>query len=747
MDLIAAGLEAHVVDRPGGIFVRRGEQMSDEDRVLLQTVARVVLADDARHAGRADRPPRPRRRRRCRCSTPTPRAGAEPPPSPADAATRDLAFFNGLGGFTPDGREYVIIARPRRTRRRRPGSTCIANPHFGTVVSESGSAYTWARTRTSSGSRRGTTIRSATPSGEAFYLRDEETGHFWSPTPLPARGSDAVRRSATASATASSSTPRTASSRELCGLRRDRRAGQVRACCKMRNASGRPRRLSVTGYCEWVLGDTARPSRACTSSPRSIPAAARSSRATPTAPSSPTASRSSTCSETHAHASPATAPSSSAATARSAQPGGHAPRAALGPRRRGPRSVRRDAGAARRSRTAQEREIVFTLGVGPRRRARRGTLVQRFRGAGAARTRARGRLALLEPHARRGPRRNARPARQRPGQRLAAVPDARLPHVGAQRLLPVRRRVRLPRPAAGRDGAGPRRARDCCASSSCVRGAPVPRRRRAALVASARRARRAHALLRRLPLAAARDLPLRRDAPATPACSTRRVPFLEGRAVNAGRGGATTTCRSARTKSATLYEHCVRAIEHGLRFGAHGLPLMGCGDWNDGMNLRRRSTARARASGSAFFLYDVLDAVRRARARGAATTAFARALRRARRAGCAATSRSTAGTASGTAAPTSTTARRSARPTNAECQIDSIAQSWSVLSGAGEPRARARRRWTRVDDAPGAPRRAADPAARSAVRQVAARTRATSKATCPACARTAASTRTPRSGP
>src|SRR4029077_4426940 len=58
-------------------------------------------------------------------------------------------------------------------------------------------------------------------------------------------------------------------------------------------------------------------------------------------------------------------------------------------------------------------------------------------------------------------------------------------------------------------------------------------------------------------------------------------------------------------QSATLYEHCVRAIEQGLRFGEHGLPLMGCGDWNDGMNLVGKG-GKGESVWLAFFLVDVL---------------------------------------------------------------------------------------------------------------------------------------------
>jgi cyclic beta-1,2-glucan synthetase len=91
----------------------------------------------------------------------------------------------------------------------------------------------------------------------------------------------------------------------------------------------------------------------------------------------------------------------------------------------------------------------------------------------------------------------------------------------------------------------------------------------------------------------------------------------------------------------------------------------------------------------AFFLYDVLTQFAAlARARGRPTFAD-RCLDR--RGSCRQTSSNTPGTAPGTAAPTSTTANRSARSGKAECQIDSLPQSWSVISGAGDPVARARR--------------------------------------------------------
>src|SRR6185295_15601939 len=111
MGLIAAGVEAHVIDRPGGIFVRSAEQISNEDRILLQSVARAVFTDGQgtlkdqvkrRPPGEATIPSFAATRARAepaRAAAPMP--AGEPPP-------RDLILDNGLGGFTRDGREYVI---------------------------------------------------------------------------------------------------------------------------------------------------------------------------------------------------------------------------------------------------------------------------------------------------------------------------------------------------------------------------------------------------------------------------------------------------------------------------------------------------------------------------------------------------------------------------------------------------------------------------------------------------------------
>ncbi|MDQ2972271.1 MAG: cyclic beta 1-2 glucan synthetase, partial [Pseudomonadota bacterium] len=82
------------------------------------------------------------------------------------------------------------------------------------------------------------------------------------------------------------------------------------------------------------------------------------------------------------------------------------------------------------------------------------------------------------------------------------------------------------------------------------------------------------------------------------------MPFIEGRPLAVDEESSYDTAQAS-LESASLYDHCKRAIEHGLRFGAHGLPLIGSGDWNDGMN-RIGHLGRGESVWLAFFLHDVL---------------------------------------------------------------------------------------------------------------------------------------------
>ena len=170
------------------------------------------------------------------------------------------------------------------------------------------------------------------------------------------------------------------------------------------------------------------------------------------------------------------------------------------------------------------------------------------------------------------------------------------------------------------------------------------------------------------------------------------APFLEGREINPGEESYyDLPVRSG--ESGTLYEHCVRAVRHGFRFGEHGLPLMGSGDWNDGMNLVGIH-GKGESTWLAFFLCEVLRGFERlARERGdAAFAAECAAVHSTLRANVEAHAWDgdwyrrayfDDGTPLGSA-------------TNEECRIDSVAQSWAVLSGAADP-VRARQAMDAVD--------------------------------------------------
>ncbi len=248
--LIAAGIETIPPDRPGSIFVRFADQMSNEDRILLQTVARVTISDSQGSlADQVNRrsplaPVIPR-------LVPT-RTHVAEPAATAVPLRDDLIFPNGVGGFTADGREYVITTTRGQTTPA-PWVNVLANPKFGTVISESGSANTWAENAHEFRLTPWNNDPVSDSSGEAFYIRDDESGHFWSPTPLPIRGSGPYVTRHGFGYSVFEHAEAGISSELWVYVALD--APMKFAVLKLKNQSGRPRRLSVTGYAEWVLGD------------------------------------------------------------------------------------------------------------------------------------------------------------------------------------------------------------------------------------------------------------------------------------------------------------------------------------------------------------------------------------------------------------------------------------------------------------------------------------------------------------
>jgi len=241
-----------------GIFVLRNDQIPKDDRILLEAVAGVILDQKkgtlAEHARRLTARPI-----RLPAFTPALAIAQDPEPTPPLARPTDLQMDNGLGGFSPDGREYVIYLQPGQNTPR-PWVNVIANPQFGFLVSEAGSGSTWAG---NSGENRLTPWRNDPLTdlpGEALYLRDEETGLVWSPTPLPAGAESActIRHGAGYSTFESQSHGLNQRLRLFAAAEAPVKIAHLR----LENLWTRPRRVTVTFYAEWVLGTTREPNQA-----------------------------------------------------------------------------------------------------------------------------------------------------------------------------------------------------------------------------------------------------------------------------------------------------------------------------------------------------------------------------------------------------------------------------------------------------------------------------------------------------
>ena len=247
---------------PGGVHILRGDLLSAEDRTLLQTAARAVLLSRRGTPGRAGHPPGAAgrtRARRCRRAARRP-AAAGAATDAAGSPRPELEFFNGLGGFADGGREYVIVLGPGQATPA-PWLNVVANPSFGFQVSESGSGYTWAENSRENQLTPWSNDPVSDPVGEAIYVRDDESGEVWGPTALPIRGEESTYVARHGPGYSRFEHERDGIGLELVQFVPLDEPVKV-SLLTIENRSGRRRRLSVTAYAEWVLGDVPRRSRA-----------------------------------------------------------------------------------------------------------------------------------------------------------------------------------------------------------------------------------------------------------------------------------------------------------------------------------------------------------------------------------------------------------------------------------------------------------------------------------------------------
>lgn len=679
--LINAGPEAQVLDKPGGVFVRRAEELTEEDRVLFQAVARVVLNDSAEtlleqleRRGVSERLPSR--------LVPTHQASAE---EVQPLAIRERIFSNGLGGFTPDGNEYVITLEPGQTTPA-PWVNVIASPHIGTVVSESGSAYTWVENAHEFRLTSWHNDPVSDSSGEAMYIRDEESGEYWSTTPLP---SDSAQNGYVCRHGFGYSV----FEHEQAGIASEMHAYVAMDApvkfmvVKLRNHSGRTRRLSLTGYWELVLGEWRHAN--------------------------------------HMHTVTETDPHSGAIFARNAYSRecgnrvvftqvSETERSVTGNRTEfiGRNGSLANPAALRRERLSgktgagldpcaaiqtqfdladgQEREIVFTFGAAQHTDEAH-YFIHRFSGSAGARQA----LETVWGY-----------WNHTLGAVKVETPDPALNVLTNGWLIYQTISCRLWGRSGYYQSGGAYGFRDQLQDTMALIHATPWLAREQILRCAGRQYSQGDVQhwwhppngqgVRThfsddylwLPHATCRYVMATGDT----ALLEESVHFLEGRELNPGEEAYYDQPQPS-NESATLYQHCVRAIKHGLRFGEHQLPLMGCGDWNDGMNLVGQH-GKGESVWLAWFLYDNLQQfVTLARQQddhdfAEFCTAQAARLRSNiethawdgdwyRRAYF------DDGTPLGSAE-------------NDECQIDSISQSWSVISGGGDA-SRARQAMAAVD--------------------------------------------------
>ncbi|MEJ7645869.1 MAG: glucoamylase family protein [Chryseolinea sp.] len=667
--LIAAGIGINSADKQGRIFVRPVEQVSAEDLILLKAVAKVIISDS--RGTLADQINR-------RIATKAGIPNLVPSQNYAPLKEKTIAppalqFYNGVGGFSQDGKEYVIHNEGSK-RTPLPWINVIANPSFGTIVTESGPSYTWSENAHSFRLTPWNNDPITDRNGEAYYVRDEESGAFWSPMPLPTRSNSLY--------TTRHGFGYTVFEHVRDGIHTqatifvDLHSPIKFVVVKIRNSSARTRKLSVTGYAEWVLADLrTRSSQHIVTELDTSTGALIAKNAYNTEFANrvaffdvddPQYDFTSDRTEFIGRNGNLQAPDAMLKTKLSGKSGaGFDPCTAM----RVPIELEADA----------SREIIFRMGAG-KDRFETIDIIKKFRGSKAAAT-------VLHN------------VKQYWDHTLGSIqietPDASLNTLSNGWLQYQVMACRLWGRSGYYQSGGAFGFRDQLQDVLALMHSEPAITRAQILLAASRQFQEGdvqhwwHPPAGRgvrtlcsddyvwLPFVTSQYIITTGDTKIL----QEIVPFLEGRQLN-NMEESYYDLPVISEKRATLYDHCKRAIQHGLRFGKNGLPFIGSGDWNDGMNMVGIH-GQGESVWLAFFLYDVLkkfapiaeradDKVFSQHCEASAALLKENINTNAWDGDWYRRAYFDDGTPLGSAA-------------NEECKIDSISQSWSVISGAGLP--------------------------------------------------------------
>ena len=662
-------------EHTGNIVVRVAQEVSQDDQILLQSVARVILSDkrgtlkEQLHQRRLNPPVMPLLNARKVPSNFVDDAGVLLP--------HDLQFFNGLGGFTPAGDEYLIhliegIPTPA------PWVNVLANPDFGTLVSESGQGYTWVENSHEFRLTPWDNDPLKDSSGEAFYLRDDETGLVWSPATLPCRGRGDYLTRHGFGYSVFEHVEDGIHSELWMYVALD--AAVKFAVLKIRNDSTRTRQLSAIGYVAWVLGDLRSKNAMHVVTDLSESGALLAQNHYNTDFGDRTAFFDAATS--HMELTSRTVTGDRAEFL--GRNGTHSQPEALKRKRL---SGRVGAGLdpcgviqlAFNLAEGQSREIVFTLGAGQDRQDAN-ALIQRYHGRHAAEVA----LAATRQHWQRTL-----------GKVRVMTPDASVNLLANGWLLYQVLSSRLWGRTGYYQSSGAFGFRDQLQDvMSLTHTAPELFRAHIKLCAAHQfeegdvqhwwhppqsRGVRTHCSddYLWLPFALCRYIETTGDM----GLLDEAIPFLQGRPLKLDEDSYYEIPRVG-SKAVSLYQHAVRSINNGLKFGVHGLPLIGSGDWNDGMNMVGNQ-GKGESVWLGFFLYKTIKDFSLLATRYGDNAFALRCEEESTKLQQQIEDHGWDGQWYRRAYFDDGTPLGSVN--NSECKIDSIAQSWSVLSGAAAP--------------------------------------------------------------